>query len=432
MAKTKNLGLNLTEDESTSFSDWRKSIDGNNEDGNKSNMQLIDEGIGAVSDRVTKTEKNTALLFAINEQGGLYTKTTVSDAFKSRVTAGGLNIVDGSPSLLKKVVGSTVVNEQKLVSASFAGIESGGRNLFNPNDKDIADGYFDENGVPNGITIDQQKSSGWIAVTPNTTYIQSGVNKNNYYALYDRNKNCIAVISYNTLAISERKTASFTTTADTYFVRIMYIAYKVEGVYLMQGSEEKEYEPYIEPTVFNFPKTPTPMGTTIDFENKKIIEGSKEIVLDGTENWRVSSTIDSVKKRFIAELFIAEPAIRDKYAILCKSSFYQDVTEEKTYLATNGVSVFGTEIYIYDEAYATKTADEFKAHLAELYASGNPLTVRYLLATPTETPFTEEQKASGNEYTAWKNGTERVLENDGEEYGADNTVEQEYFTITEG
>ena len=48
MAKTANIGLNLTEDESTKFTDWRKSIDGNGADGEKSNMQIIDEAIGAL------------------------------------------------------------------------------------------------------------------------------------------------------------------------------------------------------------------------------------------------------------------------------------------------------------------------------------------------------------------------------------------------
>ena len=46
MAKTKNLGLNLTEDENTSFSDWRRSIDGNGSGENKSNFQKIDDAIG--------------------------------------------------------------------------------------------------------------------------------------------------------------------------------------------------------------------------------------------------------------------------------------------------------------------------------------------------------------------------------------------------
>ena len=47
MAKTTNLGLNLTEDKNTNFADWQSSIDGNN-GSNKSNMQIIDEFAGAI------------------------------------------------------------------------------------------------------------------------------------------------------------------------------------------------------------------------------------------------------------------------------------------------------------------------------------------------------------------------------------------------
>jgi hypothetical protein len=65
MAKTEKLGLNLTEDESTSFSDWRKSIDGNNPSGSKSNMQLIDEKVGGHETRIT----------ALESRGGLYVHT---------------------------------------------------------------------------------------------------------------------------------------------------------------------------------------------------------------------------------------------------------------------------------------------------------------------------------------------------------------------
>lgn len=56
MAKTTNINLNLTEDENTSFVDWRKSIDGNNDSENKSNMQIIDEEIGNHETRITTLE----------------------------------------------------------------------------------------------------------------------------------------------------------------------------------------------------------------------------------------------------------------------------------------------------------------------------------------------------------------------------------------
>ena len=57
MAKTTILGLNLTEDENTSFSDWRKTIDGNGSGSTKSNFQIIDEAIGSC---LTKIESGSS------------------------------------------------------------------------------------------------------------------------------------------------------------------------------------------------------------------------------------------------------------------------------------------------------------------------------------------------------------------------------------
>lgn len=49
MPKTKYLGLNLTTDDSTSFGDWRQSIDGQGTtNSNLSNMQIIDNAFGAI------------------------------------------------------------------------------------------------------------------------------------------------------------------------------------------------------------------------------------------------------------------------------------------------------------------------------------------------------------------------------------------------
>lgn len=68
MSKTANLGLNLTEDESTDFSVWRESIDGNGETDKKSNMQIIDEFAGAIYGK-----SGTITLSAPRWSGGTYT-----------------------------------------------------------------------------------------------------------------------------------------------------------------------------------------------------------------------------------------------------------------------------------------------------------------------------------------------------------------------
>ncbi|MBQ7912170.1 MAG: hypothetical protein IJ308_00285, partial [Clostridia bacterium] len=70
---------------------------------------------------------------------------------------------------------------------------------------------------------------------------------------------------------------------------------------------------------------------------------------------------------------------------------------------------------------------DFKAYLAQRYADGNPVTIRYISSTlQSETDIT-----ANNEYTAYNGGTEKVLDDDGAEYGADNTLSQDYILVTE-
>lgn len=56
MPKTTNLNLNLTTDDTTLFSAYRSSIDGSNEAGSESNMQLIDAWAGTINGLVDGLE----------------------------------------------------------------------------------------------------------------------------------------------------------------------------------------------------------------------------------------------------------------------------------------------------------------------------------------------------------------------------------------
>jgi hypothetical protein len=57
----------------------------------------------------------------------------------------------------------------------------------------------------------------------------------------------------------------------------------------------------------------------------------------------------------------------------------------------------------------------FKAWLAERYANGNPVTIRYVSSElQKETPFTEAQRLVGDNYIVSPQGTETVLGNDTE------------------
>lgn len=66
MAKTVNLGLNLTTDDNTKFKDWRKTIDGDE----NSNMQILDEAIGEIKARLNSMEGNVSYSEVSNDAGG--------------------------------------------------------------------------------------------------------------------------------------------------------------------------------------------------------------------------------------------------------------------------------------------------------------------------------------------------------------------------
>lgn len=67
-----------------------------------------------------------------------------------------------------------------------------------------------------------------------------------------------------------------------------------------------------------------------------------------------------------------------------------------------------------------------KAQLAAWAAAGNPLTICYQTATPTESDIEMEDRLP-----AYKNGSETVIQGDidNSEYGAENTLTQEYYNL---
>ena len=71
-----------------------------------------------------------------------------------------------------------------------------------------------------------------------------------------------------------------------------------------------------------------------------------------------------------------------------------------------------------------------KAQLAAWNAAGNPLTICYQTATVTTTPL----NATENRYNAYNNGSETVIQGttDNSEYGAENTLTQNYAEVKGG
>lgn len=350
-------------------------------------------------------------------QASIVYKAETKDTYNERITAEGLNVVDGSEAVLKNVVGNTVRCENLLnVPESFTfskpyTIVSGVYLLAGNYTISYSDDYSTEGteSIVLAIRTTDKSYAYHIGTSNKTLYIEEGTY---YFQLFSN--------GYN-------------------YSESVGVTATVNKLMLNYGPTAKPYQPYFtglksasfagiestnadgtEISTLNFPKTPTPMGTTIDFENKKIIEGSKEIVFNGTESWKMDT-----ENKYFRLSTLNTPV--DEVVGIC--NLYPYEVDYRNAILITGTA--GLYVGVNITASFNKDIEAWKSYLAELYANGNPLIIRYKIATPTETPFTDEQSASGNKYQVWSNGTEKVIDNDGTEFGADNTLTQNYIAIKE-
>lgn len=188
---------------------------------------------------------------------------------------------------------------------------------------------------------------------------------------------------------------------------------------LQFGTTATAYEPYISDTLSA--ETPIELAEydVVYPETGETKRQSKTVTFNGTEAW----VIDPNYTAFSLDL----PSKGIAFTSICSPYSAPKITawdQLKDYEAQNGVLV----LLIKDSTYSTVEA--WKAHLAELAAAGNPLTVTYktVEATTEATPFNKSK------YKAWKNGSETIEQGptDNSEYGAEDTVKQDYFTLTGG
>lgn len=189
---------------------------------------------------------------------------------------------------------------------------------------------------------------------------------------------------------------------------------------LYQADTATIYEPYKQ-SVLSLPSPiENPAYNTLDFQTGKNVSQGITKVFDGTEAWSINTTYNA----FSYDL----PVKGIAFTSVCSRYGGENVkswSALKDFEAQNGELV----LLVKDSRYTT--VDEWKAYLAARYAAGDPLIVRYKTA---EVQSETDLNASSDRYLAWKNGSETVVQGgtDNSEYGAENTVTQEYFTITGG
>ena len=339
------------------------------------------------------------------ERGGKKISAT-NDNPIVKIAYRGERITAGRYSKIMIAYGDTATEYQPyftgLKSASFGGIESGGKNLWN--------GTW-ELGAINSNTGEASASSSslissFVPVVGGLSIAISGNIATPYMCCaYDKDKNFIRYVGSNA------KTA--TLASNEVYLRIMQYENTAEptNVQIEYGTTATEYTPYIDPILFFFPKTPTPLGTTIDFENKKITDYGVEITSDYP-----SIVYTEATKLFTFTAINANASFNLKAV----SSYYPYDNFGSSGSTGFWITSDGEDLRIRDSRFTSVA--ELKTWMAE-----NNVTIRYLSSTlQSETDFTES-----NEYIAYNGGREKVLENDGKDYGADNTLTQDYILVTE-
>lgn len=300
-----------------------------------------------------------------------------------------------------------------LKNASFEKIVSTGRNLIDP--ATIISGYISDA----DFTISGNKNiyRSIKCYLPAGKYmLQSSVAINIIRTMIDGN--------YLIVSIGNLTSYTFTTTQSGY----VGISFRREddtnwvddtNIWLVFSNTATAYEPYISDTLSA--DTPIELAEydVVYPETGETKRQSKTVVFDGTEAWVINTNYTA----FSLDL----PSKGIAFTSVCAPYSAPKITswdQLKDYEAQNGELV----LLIKDSTYSTVEA--WKAHLAELAAAGNPLTVTYKTAEST----TESTPFNKSKYIAWKNGSETIEQGptDNSEYGAENTVKQDYFTLTGG
>ena len=134
----------------------------------------------------------------------------------------------------------------------------------------------------------------------------------------------------------------------------------------------------------------------IDFERKVYVQRVREVVFDGSESW-VYEPVNGGKYVRLYHLVRDFPPIihNDNNALApCLCNHYSTVSVNNGwYYGAEGVTAntqpdgSNPRLYIYTSEYPS--VDEWKKHLAELYANNEPLVIIYTLAEPIETDISE-------------------------------------------
>lgn len=312
-----------------------------------------------------------------------------------------------------------------LKNVFFKEIVSTGRNLFS-GENATGENCTYENGVAKQIAADNSSFRVWkVQLYKDTTLFVSQVdvefsNTGRTPALTIEKTSAVNRLVFGlngssidtllSIYISEFPNGKYTLTWNVLNTTQGSISWN--DIMLNYGSVALPYEPYISDTLSAENPIELAEYDVAYPETGETKRNSGKKVFDGTETWEARGSAGDLY-RYGAVLANVKTS----------GACVANLSGENSGASVAGNYFIDTEFKVFTNI---ATVDEWKAHLAEIATAGNPLTVIYETAEAT----TEATPFDKSKYIAWKNGSETIEQgtNDNGEYGAENTVVQNYAT----
>lgn len=191
------------------------------------------------------------------------------------------------------------------------------------------------------------------------------------------------------------------------------------------------------------------LGTTIDFEQQRVVNYGVDITLTGDEAWSFYSykgtygvfsimlpTAESRAYGVSTDGIVVDeaslPTVKDWANVIWAGAGEQNVLYWLGILDILGFTANWVDKASPTDHEKTQAILDFKNYLRQRHADENPVKIRYISSTlQSDIPFPPEMKAIGNEYKVWRDGTEQVQSNDNAEYGIFPKITQEYVVVAE-
>ncbi len=406
------------------------------------NREYVDGKIADTNACLQEYESLINDIYNINKQAGVYTYKQIEHSYSARHTAGGRDFVDGTPSKLKKIKGSSV-KISNIIAKSY---EPYRRTSINGIDWTVReDGAIVADGSTN--LGSSYVINNFDDIFPAGTYTVSLANaKVGQTRLKVTNEDGSLELIFpgssntalsRTFTLSKPERLKIECVID--LGRVIDFCFKPMlniGISALEYMPYDGYQAFINNSYFKSVTSKNPANTisetiesstpielaAFDYvlpEERKLIRKSGKIVVDGTENWYAPQGLGkTVFQLGIGGVFENVSGTFGEWV----SSIYLSKASVVAEMPDKSIKVQNNSIYIVDDNFST--VEDFKAHLVSLYAKGYPLTIIYKAVSSSE----ESVEFNKTEYRAYKGGTERFLQGEATlSYGAYPTLTQEYI-----